>query len=343
MRLFWVFVPLVALLAQTRQAEPIPGQFPPVRIEPIPSPSAGAPLKRGGFASNFAVLVHKVEPRYTAEARAAGLQGTVSLYVEVNGDGTPSQVRVMEGLGLGLDEEAMKAVEQWEFQPRRGVPNDIQDALEVDVTFRLDQPGTWLVESERYGFAQPVRDKYGEIDRPALTHYVAPAVACREPRTVGTAFTIGKDGKPRVTTGSVETGFSEAIQAWRFTPTKAGGKALEALGSVEFACRPAAKSETAPAPDYRVGGGVAAPVLLQKTEPMYSELARRSKVQGTTMLYVQISPDGRPTQMHVVKRLGMGLDQKAMEAAKRWKFKPGMKDGKPVTVEATIEVNFRLK
>ena len=61
------------------------------------------------------------------------------------------------------------------------------------------------------------------------------------------------------------------------------------------------------------------------------------------MLYVEISPEGRATHIHVVRRLGMGLDQKAVEAVKRWHFKPGtMKDGKPVTVEATIEVNFRL-
>lgn len=83
-------------------------------------------------------------------------------------------------------------------------------------------------------------------------------------------------------------------------------------------------------------------MLLRKTEPEYSELARKSKLQGVIVLYVQISPEGNATQMHVTKRLGMGLDQKAMEAVKHWKFKPGMRDGKPVTVEATIEVNFRL-
>jgi TonB family protein len=93
---------------------------------------------------------------------------------------------------------------------------------------------------------------------------------------------------------------------------------------------------------FRVGGGVSAPVLLSKTEPEYSEEARKAKHQGTVMLYVQIDPSGHATNVKVVKSLGLGLDEKAMEAVAKWKFSPGKKDGKPVTVEATIEVNFRL-
>jgi len=93
---------------------------------------------------------------------------------------------------------------------------------------------------------------------------------------------------------------------------------------------------------FRVGGGVSAPVLLSKTEPEYSEEARKAKHQGTVVLYVQIDPSGKATNVKVVKSLGLGLDEKAMEAVAKWKFSPGKKDGKPVTVEATIEVNFRL-
>lgn len=93
---------------------------------------------------------------------------------------------------------------------------------------------------------------------------------------------------------------------------------------------------------YRVGGGVSAPVLIHKTEPIYTEEARKAKYQGTVLLYVEINPDGRPTNIKVQRRLGLGLDEKAIEAVQQWRFKPGMKDGRPVTVAATIEVNFRL-
>ena len=93
---------------------------------------------------------------------------------------------------------------------------------------------------------------------------------------------------------------------------------------------------------FRVGGGVSAPTLLFKVEPQYSEEARKAKFQGTVTLYIEGDPSGRATNIRVVQSLGLGLDEKAEEAVKQWKFRPGYKDGKPVTVAATIQVNFRL-
>ena len=93
---------------------------------------------------------------------------------------------------------------------------------------------------------------------------------------------------------------------------------------------------------FRVGGGVTAPSLLYKVEPEYSEEARKAKYQGTVLLYVEVDPSGHATNIQVARSLGLGLDEKAIEAVKKWKFAPGKKDGRPVTVAATIEVNFRL-
>jgi TonB family protein len=92
---------------------------------------------------------------------------------------------------------------------------------------------------------------------------------------------------------------------------------------------------------YR-GGGVSAPALIYKVEPEYTEEARAAKYQGTVILYVEIDPNGNAANIEVKQSLGLGLDEKAIEAVKKWKFKPGQKDGNPVTVFATIEVNFRL-
>jgi periplasmic protein TonB len=93
---------------------------------------------------------------------------------------------------------------------------------------------------------------------------------------------------------------------------------------------------------FRVGGGVTAPSLLSKVEPEYSEEARRAKYQGTVVLYVEVYPDGKAHNLKVLRSLGLGLDEKAIEAVNKWRFRPGYKDGKPVPVQATIEVNFRL-
>jgi len=93
---------------------------------------------------------------------------------------------------------------------------------------------------------------------------------------------------------------------------------------------------------YRIGGGVSAPQLIFKVEPEYSEEARKAKFQGTVVLYVVVDEKGLPRDLKVVRPLGLGLDQKAIEAVQKWKFKPGLKDGHPVAVSAQIEVNFRL-
>ncbi len=93
---------------------------------------------------------------------------------------------------------------------------------------------------------------------------------------------------------------------------------------------------------FRVGDGVTPPHLLLKVEPEYSEEARKAKYQGTVVLRVEVDASGRATNIRVQHSLGLGLDEKAMEAVRKWKFSPGKKDGKPVTVAALVEVNFRL-
>jgi protein TonB len=94
---------------------------------------------------------------------------------------------------------------------------------------------------------------------------------------------------------------------------------------------------------FRVGGGVSAPKELYAPEPEYSEEARKAKYQGTVVLWVVIGPDGRPHDpIRVLRSVGMGLDEKAIEAVKQWKFDPAKKDGKPVAVQIAVEVDFHL-
>jgi TonB family protein len=93
---------------------------------------------------------------------------------------------------------------------------------------------------------------------------------------------------------------------------------------------------------FRIGGGVSAPMVLSKTEPEYSEEARKAKYQGTVVLMIIVDEKGMPQNIRVVRPLGLGLDEKAIEAVQKWRFRPAMKDGHAVKVEATVEVNFRL-
>ncbi len=93
---------------------------------------------------------------------------------------------------------------------------------------------------------------------------------------------------------------------------------------------------------FRIGGGVSPPRVLFKVEPEYSEEARKAKYQGTVMLQVEVWEDGIAHNIRIVRSLGLGLDEKAVDAVRRWRFSPGKKDGKPVRVAAQIQVSFRL-
>jgi TonB family protein len=93
---------------------------------------------------------------------------------------------------------------------------------------------------------------------------------------------------------------------------------------------------------FRVGGQVAAPRILSKVEPQYSEDARKGKLQGSILLSVVIDASGSPTQIAILRPLGMGLDEAAIAAVSQWKFSPGTKNGTAVPVFSQIEMTFHL-
>jgi protein TonB len=93
---------------------------------------------------------------------------------------------------------------------------------------------------------------------------------------------------------------------------------------------------------YRPGRGVSPPRPVFSPEPEFSEEARKAKYQGVCTLMIVVDTDGHPTNLRVVNSLGMGLDEKALETVKTWRFEPGQKDGHPVKVEIAVEVDFHL-
>jgi periplasmic protein TonB len=93
---------------------------------------------------------------------------------------------------------------------------------------------------------------------------------------------------------------------------------------------------------YSPGAGVIAPRAVYDPEPEYSEEARKVKTQGTVQLALIVDEQGRPRNIRVTRSLGMGLDEKAIDAVKNWKFVPGTKDGLPVAVQVNVEIIFRL-
>jgi protein TonB len=93
---------------------------------------------------------------------------------------------------------------------------------------------------------------------------------------------------------------------------------------------------------FHIGGGVSSPVVLYQVEPEFSEEARKAKFSGNVLVYLWVDADGKPSHVRVVRPIGMGLDEKAVEAVRQYRFKPAMKDGKPVQVDLFVDVNFQI-
>jgi protein TonB len=90
------------------------------------------------------------------------------------------------------------------------------------------------------------------------------------------------------------------------------------------------------------GGGVLPPAVLSQVDAEFSEEARRAKFSGDVEIYLVVDEQGNPTHVRVARGVGMGLDEKAVEAVRQWKFKPGTQHGKPVKVDVYVNVGFHI-
>jgi TonB family protein len=100
--------------------------------------------------------------------------------------------------------------------------------------------------------------------------------------------------------------------------------------------------DTLPEGVYKIGNGVSPPTLIRRVDPEYSKEARKALLTGMVLLRVIVGTDGKARDFKVLRSLGLGLDESAIASVSAWDFGPGKKDGQPVSVEAQIEVNFRI-
>ena len=91
-----------------------------------------------------------------------------------------------------------------------------------------------------------------------------------------------------------------------------------------------------------VGGGVSAPHVIHSVEPQFTPEARQANYQGVVAIQLIVDSQGNPQDVHVVRHLGMGLDERAIEAVKQYKFSPAIYQGHAVSVQMIIDVDFRL-
>jgi len=129
---------------------------------------------------------------------------------------------------------------------------------------------------------------------------------------------------------------AEALKTWRFGPATRNGAPVVVVALIDVVFK-------LPPQVYRVGGGVSAPVILSRVDPVYPPDAKQKRIQGTVVLEALIRKDGAVEVIRVVRSLDPGLDDAAIKALKEWKFKPAARNSEAVDVGINIEINFNLR
>jgi TonB family protein len=313
-------------------------------------------------------LLQKTEPEYSEEARLAGLEGAVSLTGTITEQGVPRDMRVTGSLGFGLDEKALAAIQQWRFTPgtRQGQPVPV--VMTVTVDFRLpDKQSRWhLIRAEftpPEGASRPQFSKtsypYGVgISLNAFEEAIVIRAIGRE-ATATVAFDVDEHGNPvnlQVLNASHPIWGPEAtavVRDWQFVPGMRYGAPVSVLCTVDLVWGPTnlstqalqwafAQMSVPPTPNP-VGNFGSSPIVVYRgTDPSYTEEARKAGLQGTVQVSLMIGDDGVPQNLRVISPLGLGLDEKAIEAASQWRFQPAVLNGQPVSISTTITVTFSL-
>jgi TonB family protein len=189
------------------------------------------------------------------------------------------------------------------------------------------------------GRQSPEPPRKGELPKPATRVFVPPAVTVAHPALALDPSLFAPPDTWNAPRGVI--GDPLALLGGGDGPGRNGG-----LGTGDG---PGIGDKTGGGPDgdggpriFSVGRGTSAPSVLSRVDPEYSEEARKAKYSGAVMLSIVVSAAGRAEDIRVVRSLGMGLDEKAVEAVRQWRFRPGTNNGAPVRVRAQIEVNFRL-
>jgi TonB family protein len=152
-------------------------------------------------------------------------------------------------------------------------------------------------------------------------------------------------GNPELAEAAVE-----AVHKWKYTPYE--GKdhrpmEVQTVVTIEFNVThdgPAVFASYRPLSIplvYRVGNGIKPPQIIHQADPEYSKWSHGGS-QGTCVLELIVDDEGVPRNLRVVKAIGDGLDEKAVEAVRQWRFRPATKDGKPVAVLINVEVTFHV-
>jgi TonB family protein len=313
-------------------------------------------------------ILQKTDPEYSQEARLAGLEGAVMLTGTITEQGIPRDMRVTGSLGFGLDEKALAAIQHWRFSPgtRQGQPVPVVMTIPVD--FRLpDKQSRWhLIRAEFTAPEGASRPKFSKTSYPygvgislnAFEEGIVIRAIGRE-ATATVAFDVDEYGLPvnlQVLNASHPIWGPEAtavVRDWQFVPGMRNGAPVSALCTLDLVWGPTnlstqalqwavAQMSAPPTPDPVGNVAISPAVVFRGADPPYTQEARTAGLQGTVQVSFVIGEDGVPQNLRVISPLGLGLDEKAIESVRQWRFQPAVLNGQPFRIRTTITVTFSL-
>ncbi|MBZ5631569.1 MAG: TonB family protein [Acidobacteriia bacterium] len=303
-------------------------------------------------------LLSRTDPEYSAEARLAELEGTVVVTGVVDESEYPRDLRVTQSLGLGLDEKAIEAVQQWRFRPDTKSTN-----VAVDFSLPSKQSRWHLIGVD---FRPPEGASRPNVLSPFYPSGagVFTGAAIEQGRLLGAigrqafialSFDVDENGVPahiQVARSSDIVWNDQAmavLRAWRFTPGMKDGRPVSVPCTFDFAWGPrnlgsreAAQLRSVlhapPAPSTFTSH----PEVIYSPDPPYPQQARDTGVEGTVTAILAVGEDGAPRDVRVMEGLGSVVDGSVTDALRQWRFRPPLINGQPATASVIIEVSFQL-
>jgi TonB family protein len=331
-----------------------------------PDPFRAPDVFRSGPGITYPTVIYEATPRYSSEALRAQIRGSAEVEATVLTDGTVGDVRIHKSLDrqFGLDDEALRASKAWRFRPAMKDGTPVKFLVIIQLEFTPDssvQPGTARFRAtadlpQGAGQAQaPVGPGPGVVNPTVLYEakpvYTQDALRAKIQGVVEVEAVIDEQGlvKEVRVHKSLDRMFGldeaalAAARGWRFRPATLGGKTVpfRVIIALEFRLQPGDFERGA----VREGtAGLVMPTLTREEKPKYTAEAMRRKIQGAVEIQVVVGVDGMVNRARIMKSLDQryGLDDEALTAALRWRFKPGTIDGKPVSVLITITMEFRI-
>lgn len=311
--------------------------FPLVAAPQFVNDAVGVSVNTSGLA-----LIHRSAIPYPAEAQAKGIGGAVVAQLKLDANGEVVDASILSG-PEELRKSVLQAVLAWHFEKSVAQTTQVVTINFVKPAVAPAPPSTPPGQLGGYRPGLPPAAAVPAAPAGQITFRASAADSAKLAHIVvnGLSDSVARDLLASLPVHEGDTWTPQTMEQARTAVTQFDQHLTTGLnagsdGQISLVI------SAPPTNVMSVGNGVKPPVLLVKVDPQYTEQALAAKYSGSVTLSIVVGSDGKASDVKVVKSLGMGLDEQAVACVQQWSFQPGTYQGAPVSVRATVEINFRL-